>query len=42
MLCKPLFIVHVKVKGLFNVIPEYKDEAPQLKTWAWQMHNRIA
>ena len=41
MLCKPLFIIHVRVKGLFKVILEYKNEAPQLKKWAWHMHNKI-
>ena len=42
MLCKPLFIVHGKVKGLFKVILEYKNKVTQLKTWAWHMHNKIA
>ena len=41
MLCKPLFIVHVRVKGLLKVILEYKNEAPQLKKWVWHMHNEI-
>ena len=31
MLCNPLFIVHIRVKGLFKVILEYKNETPQLK-----------
>ena len=34
MLCKPLFIIHVRVKGFFKVILEYKNEAPQLEKWA--------
>ena len=42
MLCKPLFIVHVRVKGLLKVILEYKNEAPQLQKWTWHMHNEIA
>ena len=42
MLCKPLFIVHVRVKGLFKVILEYKSEVPQLQKWAWHMYNEIA
>ena len=42
ILCKPLFIVHVRVKGLFKVILEYKNKVPQLKKWAWQIHNKIA
>ena len=29
------------IKGLYKVILEYKNEAPQLKKWAWQMHNAI-
>ena len=33
MLCKPLFIVHVRVKGLFKVILQYKNKVPQLKKW---------
>ena len=31
MFCKPLFIDHVRVKGLYEVILEYKNEAPQLQ-----------
>ena len=27
MLCKPLFIIHVRAKGLFKVILEYKTKA---------------
>ena len=43
MLCKPLLIVHVKVKGLFiKVILEYKNKASQLEKWAWHMNNEIA
>ena len=38
---KPLFIVHVRVKGLLKVILEYKNEAPQWQKWAWHMHNKI-
>ena len=34
MLCKPLFIIHGRVKGFLKVILEYKNEAPQLQTWA--------
>ena len=34
MLCKPLFIFHVRFKGLFKIILEYKNEAPQLEKWA--------
>ena len=41
MLYNPLFIVHVRVKGLFKVILEYKNEAPQLVKWARHMHNEI-
>ena len=40
-LCKPLFIVNARVKGLFKVILEYKNEAPQLEKWARHMHNEI-
>ena len=42
MLCKPSFIVHVRVKDLFKVILEYKNEAPQWKKWAWHMLNEIS
>ena len=41
MLCKPLFVIHIRVKGLYKLIVEYKNEAPQLKKWAWHMHNRL-
>ena len=40
-LCKPLFIVNVRVKALFKVMLEYKNKAPQLEKWAWHMHNEI-
>ena len=40
-LCKPLFIVNVRVKGPFKVILEYKNEALQLKKWVWHVHNEI-
>ena len=42
MLCKPLFIVHARVKCLLKVIPEYKEETSQLEKWAWHMNNEIA
>ena len=41
MLCKPLFVVHVRVKGLYKLILEYKNEAPQFEKWVWHMHNVI-
>ena len=41
MLCKPLFIIHGRVKGFLKVILEYKNKAPQLQKWAWHMHNKI-
>ena len=41
MLCKPLFIVHGRVKGFLKVILQYKNEAPSLQKWAWHMHNEI-
>ena len=28
MLCKPLFIVHERVKGFLKVILQYKNQAP--------------
>ena len=34
-LCKLLFIGHGRVEGLFKVILQYKNEAPQLQKWAW-------
>ena len=40
-LCKPLIIVNVRVKSLFKVTLEYKNEVPQLEKWAWHMHNKI-
>ena len=40
-LCKPLFVVHVRVKGLYKLKLEYKNEAPKLKKWAWHMHDAI-
>ena len=39
---KPLFIIHLRVKGLLKATLKYKNEAPQLKKWAWHMHNKIA
>ena len=42
MLCKPLFNVHVRVKGLYKVILEYKNKVSRLKKWAWHMNNEIA
>ena len=41
MFCKPLFIVHGRVKGFLKVISQYKNEAPPLQKWAWHMHNEI-
>ena len=41
MLRKPVFIIHVRVKDLFKVILEYKNEAPKLDKWAWHMHIEI-
>ena len=40
-LYKPLFIVHVRVEGLFKVILEYKNEVPQFEKWVWHVHNEI-
>ena len=41
MLCKPLFILHVRVKGFLKVILQYKNKAPQLQKWACHMHHEI-
>ena len=41
MLCKPLVIVHERVKVFIKVILQYKNEAHQLQKWAWHMHNEI-
>ena len=41
MLCKPLFIIHGKVKGFLKAILQYKSKAPPLQKWAWHMHNKI-
>ena len=41
MLFKPLFIIHVRVKGLLKLVLEYKNEMPQLQKWLWHMHNEI-
>ena len=41
MLCKPLFLIHGRVKGLLKVIQQYKNEAPPFQKWAWHMHNKI-
>ena len=40
-LCKPPFFVNVRAKGIFKIILEYKNEVPQLKKWAWHMHNEL-
>ena len=42
MFCKPLFIDHGRIKGLLNLILEYKNKVTQLEKWAWHMHNKIA
>ena len=41
MLCKPIFIVHERVKGFLKAILQYKNEAPPLQKWAWHIHNEI-
>ena len=41
MLCKPLFIVHGRVKAFLKAILQYKNEAPLLQKWVWHMHNNI-
>ena len=41
MLCKPLFIVHGRVKVFLKVVLQYKNEAPLLQKWVWHMHNEI-
>ena len=41
MLCKPLFIVHGRVKGYLKVILQYKNKVSLLQKWAWHMHNKI-
>ena len=41
MVCKPLFIVHGRVKDFLKVTPQYKNEAPLLQKWAWYMYNKI-
>ena len=33
MLCKPLFIIHGRVKAFLKVILQYKNEAPHLQKW---------
>ena len=40
MLCKPLFIIHVRVKVFLRLYWD-KNEVPQLQKWAWHMHNKI-
>ena len=41
MLCKPIFIIHGRVKRLLKVVLQYKNKVPQLQKWAWHMHNEI-
>ena len=42
MLCKPLFIVHGRVKGFLKVrATTVQNEAPLLQKWVWHMHNEI-
>ena len=41
MHCKPLFIIHGRVKGFLLVILQYKSKARPLQKWAWHMHNEI-
>ena len=40
-LSKPLFIINVRVKGLFKVTLEYKNESPLLEKWVGHIHNEI-
>ena len=42
MLCKPLFIIHGRVKGFLKVMLQYKNKVPPLQKWVWHMHNEIA
>ena len=40
----PLFVVHIRVKGLYKLILEYKNKLKRLSSksaWAWHMHNAI-
>ena len=41
MLCKPLFIIHGRVKGFLKVILQYKNEASPWQKWVWHMHNDV-
>ena len=41
MLCKPLFIIYDRVKGLCKVILQDKNKVPQLQKWVWHMHIEI-
>ena len=41
MLCKPLFIVHGRVKAFLRAILQYKNEAPPLQKWVWHMYTEI-
>ena len=41
MLCKSIFINYGRVKGFLKVILQYKSVAPELKKWAWHVHNEI-
>ena len=41
MLCKPLFIVHGRVKAFLKAILQYKNEVLPLQKWVWHMHNKI-
>ena len=41
MLCKPLFIIHGRVKGFLKVILQHKNEVPLLQKWVWHMHSEI-
>ena len=40
MLCKPLFIIHGRVKGFLKAMLQHK-KVPQLQKWVWHMHNEI-
>ena len=41
MLCKPLFIVHGRVKVFLKAILQYKNDVPPLQKSVWHMHNEI-
>ena len=41
MLCKPAFIVHIRVKGILESYTVVQNEELQLQKWIWHIHTNF-